>query len=85
MPQINIPKTFPQIFSKYCLEIIIKKFVQLTCIVMGLQLPDDGSILSGIAIVKIEEALFVNIADRRSENESIHLCLKNITNSFLQS
>ena len=52
---------------------------------MGLQLPDDGSILSGIAIVKIEEALFVNIADRRSENESIHLCLKNITNSFLQS
>ena len=61
MPQINIPKTFPQKFSKYCLEIIIKKFVQLTCIVIGLQLPNDGSILSGIAIVKIEEALFVNI------------------------
>ena len=53
MSQINVPKASPQKFSKntchYCPEAIMKKFVMLTCIVIGLKALDDGPLFFGIA------------------------------------
>ena len=80
MSQINVPKASPQKFSKntchYCPEAIMKKFVMLTCIVIGLKVLDDGPLFFGIA--RYQERGSIVCKHRRTEegkNESIHLCL----------
>ena len=53
MSQINVPKASPQEFPKntchYCPEAIMKKFVMLTFIVIGLKVLDDVPLFFGIA------------------------------------
>ena len=65
MSQINVPKASPQEFSKntchYCPEAIMKKFVMLTCIAIGLKVLDDRPLFFGKPIAKKEVVLFVNI------------------------
>ena len=47
--QIDIPNTFKTCFTcHYCPEALMKKFVQLNCIVIGLKVLDDGPIFFGI-------------------------------------
>ena len=48
----------------------MKEYVQLTYIVIGLEVPDDGPVLFGKAqpVVRKEVALFVTIDDQKKRN-----------------
>ena len=69
MSQINVPKALPQTFSKhtchYCPEAIMKKFVVLTCIVIGLNVLDDGPLFFGMA--RFQERGSIVCEHRRTE------------------
>ena len=57
----------------YCPETILKKFVQLTCIVIGLEVLDDGPIFFGIGLC--QERGSIVFKHKRIEEVNIHLCL----------
>ena len=90
MSQINVPKALPQKFSKhtyhYCPEAIMKKFVVLTCIVIGLKVLDDGRYFSVQPVVIKEVALFVNIDEQKKRKRKYtSLFIKYLQTAFLKA
>ena len=90
MSQINVPKASPQEFSKntchYCPEAIMKKFVMLTCIVIGLKVLDDGPLFFGIARCQERVALFVNIDEQKKRKRKYtSLFIKYLQTAFLKA
>ena len=90
MSQINVPKASPQEFSKntchYCPEAIMKKFVMLTCIVIGLKVLDDGPLFFGIA--HCQERGSIVCKHRRTEEAKTKVYIfvyKIFTNSIFKS
>ena len=90
MSQINVPKASPQKFSKntchYCPEAIMKKFVMLTYIVIGLKVLDDGPLFFGIA--RCQERCSIVCKHRRTEEAKTKVYIfvyKIFTNSIFKS
>ena len=66
----------------YCPEVIIKKFLQLTCIVKAL---GDGSIFSSTSHFKKELALFANIDELKNrKRQYTSLFIKCLQTVFLK-
>lgn len=66
----------------------MKEYVQLTYIVIGLEVPDDGPILFGKAqpVVRKEVALFVNTGEQKKRNRKYtSLITKYIQTAFLKA
>ena len=90
MSQINVPKASPQELSKntchYCPEFIMKKFVMLTCIVIGLKVLDDGPLFFGIAHCQERGVLFVNIDEQKKQKRKYtSLFKKYLQTAFLKA
>ena len=90
MSQINVPKASPQKFSKntchYCPEAIMKKFVMLTCIAIGLKVLDDRPLFFGKPIAKKEVVLFVNIDEQKKRKRKYtSLFIKYLQTAFLKA
>ena len=68
--------------TNHCPETTVKMFVQLTCIVTGLEVLDDGLIFY---IVKKEIALFENIEkQKKRKRKYTSLFIKNLQTAFLK-
>ena len=90
MSQINVPKASPQEFSKntchYCPEAIMKKFVMLTCIAIGLKVFDEGPLFFGIA--HCQERGSIVCKHRRTEEAKAKytsLFIKYLQTAFLKA
>ena len=90
MSKIIVPKASPLEFSKntchYCPEAIMKKFVMLTCIVIGLKVLDDGPLFFGIA--HCQERGNIVCKHRRTEETKTKVYIfvyKIFTNSIFKS
>ena len=84
----NIPKTFPKKIFKtsstchYFPEAIMKKFVQLTCVVIYLKVLDGGSIFFGIAHCQERGS---SVWRRKEENTKVYIfAYKIFANSFFK-
>ena len=70
----------------YCPETILKKFVQLTSIVLGLEVLDDGTIFFGIGLC--QERGNIVFKHKRIEEAKTRICisfLKYLQTSFLKA
>ena len=57
----------------YCLEAIMEKFVQLTCVVIVLQDLDDGLIFSGIACREERESFVCNYRQTEEAKMKVYI------------
>ena len=81
---IEISKTY--FTCHYCPEAIIKKYVQLTCIIIGLEVLDDGQIFFGIA--RFQERHSIVCKHRRIEKAKTKVYIffyKIFTNNIFKS
>ena len=85
--QINVPKAkFSKNTCHYCPEAIMKKFVMQTCIVIGLNVLDDGPLFFGITCC--QERGSIVCKHRRTEEEKTKMYIfvyKIFTNSIFKS
>ena len=88
--QINVPEASPHEFSKntchYCPEAIMKKFVMLTCIVIGLKVLDNGPLLFAIAHCQERGSIVSKHRQTEGAKTTVYIFVYKIfTNSIFKS